>query len=175
MTNPSIGVLIVEDDPVASSVYEQLIQNRKDFTVIGKAQTASETIQLLNVITPDLILLDVHLPDANGIDLLFQIKHAHRHVDIIMITASNDAKTVRDAMRGGAYSYLLKPIMVDSFFQHLKSTAKRGMPGKQMPISNKMKYSGSFKKTLQLPRQSTRPRICQKASTNTHSAKLHKQ
>ncbi|MFD5852078.1 response regulator [Cytobacillus pseudoceanisediminis] len=116
MTNPSIGVLIVEDDPVASSVYEQLIQNGKDFTVIGKAQTASETIQLLNVITPDLILLDVHLPDANGIDLLFQIKHAHRHVDIIMITASNDAKTVRDAMRGGAYSYLLKPIMVDSFF-----------------------------------------------------------
>ena len=116
MTNPSIGVLIVEDDPVASSVYEQLIQKRQDFTVIGKAQTASETIQLLNVITPDLILLDVHLPDANGIDLLFQIKHNHRHIDIIMITASNDAKTVRDAMRGGAYSYLLKPIMVESFF-----------------------------------------------------------
>lgn len=37
MTNPSIGVLIVEDDPVASSVYEQLIQKRQDFTVIGKA------------------------------------------------------------------------------------------------------------------------------------------
>ncbi|MEK3856191.1 response regulator [Cytobacillus sp. FSL H8-0458] len=116
MNNPSIGVLIVEDDPVASSVYEQLIQNRPEFTVIGKAQTASETIQLLNVITPDLILLDVHLPDANGIDLLFQIKHEHRHIDIIMITASNDAKTVRDAMRGGAYSYLLKPVMVESFF-----------------------------------------------------------
>lgn len=116
MTNPSIGVLIVEDDPVASSIYEQLIQNRQDFTVIGKSQTASETIHLLNVVTPDLILLDVHLPDANGIDLLFQIKHEHSHIDIIMITASNDAKTVRDAMRGGAYSYLLKPVMVESFF-----------------------------------------------------------
>lgn len=120
MTNPSIGVLIVEDDSVAASVYEQLIKNKDDFTVIGKAETASETIQLLDVITPELILLDIHLPDANGIDLLFQIKQAHRHVDIIIITASNDAKTVRDSMRGGAFSYMLKPIMVESFFSTLE-------------------------------------------------------
>lgn len=120
MTNPLIGVLIVEDDPVAATVYEQLIKNKEDFTVIGKAQTASEAIQLMDVITPELILLDVHLPDANGIDLLFQIKQANRHVDIIMITASNDAKTVRDSMRGGAFSYMLKPIMVESFFSTLE-------------------------------------------------------
>lgn len=120
MTNPLIGVLIVEDDPVAATVYEQLIKNKEDFTVIGKAQTASEAVQLMDVITPELILLDVHLPDANGIDLLFQIKQANRHVDIIMITASNDAKTVRDSMRGGAFSYMLKPIMVESFFSTLE-------------------------------------------------------
>lgn len=121
MTNPSIGVLIVEDDPVAASVYEQLIKNKEDYTVIGKAQTASETIQLLNVITPELILLDVYLPDANGIDILFQIKQAYRHIDVIMITASNDSKTIGDSMRGGAFSYLLKPIMVESFFSTLEN------------------------------------------------------
>jgi len=121
MNNPSIGVLIVEDDPIAASVYEQLIKNKEDFTVVGKAQTALETIQLLNVITPELILLDVYLPDANGIDILFQIKQAHRNIDVIMITASNDAKTIGDSMRGGAFSYLLKPIMVDSFFSTLEN------------------------------------------------------
>ncbi|ALA52185.1 response regulator [Shouchella clausii] len=131
MQTPSIGVLIVEDDPVAASVYEQLIQSKLDFTIVGKAETAKATKQLLQVITPDLVLLDVQLPDANGIDLLFHIKQLDHHVDVILITASNDAQTVGEAKRGGAFSYMLKPIIVDRFFQTLeeyKAARTKGKP-----------------------------------------------
>lgn len=120
MSKPSIGVLIIEDDPVAASVYEQLIKSTADFTVVGKAETAAAADSMLNVITPELILLDIQLPDANGIDLLFQLKQTYRNVDIIMITAANDAKTVGEAMRGGAFTYILKPIMVESFLAALE-------------------------------------------------------
>lgn len=119
MTSPSIGVLIVEDDGIASTVYEQLVTRKEEFTIVGKAKTVAEAKQLLNVITPDLVLLDVQLPDGNGIDLLKELKTTYQQMDIIMITASNDATAIQRAMESGAFTYMLKPIVLEHFYQTL--------------------------------------------------------
>jgi response regulator of citrate/malate metabolism len=114
-----IQVLIVEDDRVAANVYEHLIQKLEGFDVVGTAYTGNEATQFLTIFKPHVILLDIHLPDIHGIDLLREIRKNSRGVDIIPITAANDANTVTEAVRSGVFSYLIKPIDLKKFTEEL--------------------------------------------------------
>ena len=117
MSKGLIKVMIVEDDETAAKIYEKFTDKAGGFLVVAIATTGKQALDILNIFTPDLILLDVFLPDINGIDLLWEIRKKLRSVDVIMITAANDVGTVSEAIRGGAFSYILKPIMIDKFFE----------------------------------------------------------
>ncbi|KAB7707272.1 response regulator [Bacillus aerolatus] len=112
--------MIIEDDETATKIYEKFTEKVEGFQVIASASTGKQALELLNVFTPDLILLDVFLPDMKGTDLLWEIRKELRSVDVIMITAANDAHTVSEAIRGGAFSYMMKPIMIDKFLDTLE-------------------------------------------------------
>nr|WP_275983764.1 response regulator [Paenibacillus hamazuiensis] len=107
--------MIVEDDAIAAKIYEQFTHKLEGFRVVASASTGGQAMELLHAFTPDLILLDVFLPDMKGIDLLWHIRQSHRSIDVILITAANDTETVSEAIRGGAFSYIIKPIMIDKF------------------------------------------------------------
>lgn len=115
MSEQLIQVMIVEDDAIAAKIYEQFTHKLEGFRIVAAASSGNQALELLEVFTPDLILLDVFLPDMRGIDLLWNIRQAHRHIDVILITAANDTETVSEAIRGGAFSYIIKPIMIDKF------------------------------------------------------------
>ncbi len=57
-----------------------------------------------------LILLDAYLPDVEGLELLWAIRRDHVHVDIVMVTAAKEVETISEALRGGVFDYLIKPI-----------------------------------------------------------------
>ncbi|HZG70676.1 MAG TPA: response regulator, partial [Chondromyces sp.] len=120
MKESLIQVMIIEDDATATKIYEKFTQKVEGFQVVASASTGKQALELLHVFTPDLILLDVFLPDMKGTDLLWEIRKEVRSVDVIMITAANDADTVSEAIRGGAFSYLMKPIMIDKYIETLK-------------------------------------------------------
>ncbi|MDM5335615.1 response regulator [Ureibacillus composti] len=120
MTNDAtINVIIVEDDLEAVNIYKHFTNELEGFRVIATASSGSQTLQLLNMIQPHLILLDVFLPDMNGIELLREIRKKYRGIDVIMITAANDTETVSGAIRGGAFGYLIKPIIIDKLIETL--------------------------------------------------------
>ncbi|HWJ77492.1 MAG TPA: response regulator [Niallia sp.] len=119
MSKGLIKVMIVEDDETAAKIYEKFTDKAEGFQVIAIANTGKQALDMIDVFTPDLILLDVFLPDMNGTDLLWEIRKKIRSVDVIMITAANDVDTVSEAIRGGAYSYILKPIMINKFLEVL--------------------------------------------------------
>jgi len=119
MTSYSIQVMIVEDDPVAAKIYKQFTEKIDGFEVSVIASSGNEAIAYLETFKPQLILLDIYLPDMNGIDLLRVIRMKYRGIDIIPITAANDAETVTEAIRGGVFSYLIKPIDVKKFTDEL--------------------------------------------------------
>lgn len=110
-------VMIIEDDETAARIYEKFTHMVEGFQVVATANTGKQAFEMLHVFTPDLILLDVFLPDMKGTDLLWEIKRDIRSVDVIMITAANDVDTVSEAIRGGAFSYILKPIMINKFLE----------------------------------------------------------
>ncbi|MCM3128612.1 response regulator [Paenibacillus provencensis] len=115
MNQSPIEVMIVEDDPTAAKIYEQITHKQERFKVVATAATGSQALDLLEVYTPNLILLDVHLPDMNGMDLLRNVRQKNEKIDVILITAANDTETVSQAIHGGAFSYFIKPIMIDKF------------------------------------------------------------
>lgn len=112
-----IKVMIIEDDETAAKIYEKFTDKAGGFLVVATATTGKQALDMLEIFTPDLILLDVFLPDMNGIDLLWEIRKKQRNLDVIMITAANDVGTVSEAIRGGAFSYIIKPIMINKFFE----------------------------------------------------------
>jgi response regulator of citrate/malate metabolism len=93
-----IKVLIVDDDFMVAKVHAGFIQRTPGFMVVG-----AERLQ------PDLVLLDIHLPDINGLDLMHRLRDVAPELDVLVISAAREVETVRKALRGGIVHYLIKP------------------------------------------------------------------
>lgn len=104
-------VMIIEDDLAIAQLHHNYLQQLNGFEVIAIATTSAEAQLQLTLLEPDLVLLDVYLPDGSGLDILNQIRGSNRHCDVILITAARDVETLQTAMRGGVVDYLLKPVM----------------------------------------------------------------
>ncbi|MBB6448220.1 CitB family two-component system response regulator CitT [Geomicrobium halophilum] len=115
--NESYKVLIVEDDFRVAEINRQFIEKMDGFTVTGMAKTGEETIEQLNnsQTLPDLILLDVYIPDVEGLELLWTIRNHYHEVDVIMMTAAKEVSTIEESLRGGAFDYIVKPIEFERF------------------------------------------------------------
>lgn len=104
-------VMIIEDDLAIAQLHHNYLQQLNGLEVIAIATTSAEAQLQLTLLEPDLVLLDVYLPDGSGLDILNQIRGSNRHCDVILITAARDVETLQTAMRGGVVDYLLKPVM----------------------------------------------------------------
>ncbi|NUT53005.1 MAG: response regulator [Saccharothrix sp.] len=104
-----IRVLVVDDDFMVAKVHSGYVARTPGFEVVGVAHTGAEALRLVRELRPDLVLLDVYLPDVDGLAVLRELRGLADDVDVIVITAATDVETVRGAMRGGVLHYLIKP------------------------------------------------------------------
>ncbi len=107
----AIKVLIIEDDLGIAEIHRRNIAKVEGYEVIGIACTKSEAESLLEVLKPDLMFLDVYLPDGNGLDILRNLRQKKYNCDVILVTADRDVTTLQQAMHGGVVDYLLKPVV----------------------------------------------------------------
>ncbi|RKQ35799.1 response regulator [Oceanobacillus halophilus] len=110
-----IHVLIVEDDPMVLEVNKSFLEKIPHFHLMGSAGTGKEAIEMIRRKDPDLVLLDVFLPDLSGLDVIQKVREEGLPVDIIMITAARDTNTVHQFFRFGAVDYIVKPFRFDRF------------------------------------------------------------
>ena len=107
-----IRTLVVDDDFRVASIHAAYVAKVPGFSVVGQAHSAESLVTSLGPLQPDLILLDLYLPDHHGLEVLKRLRQpASRanNVDVIVITAASDPTSVRSAMQCGAVHYLLKP------------------------------------------------------------------
>jgi response regulator of citrate/malate metabolism len=104
-----INVLIVDDDFMVAKVHAGFIQRTPGFQVVGVAHTGAQAVLETQRLQPDLVLLDIHLPDINGLDLMHQLRDVAPELDVLVISAAREVDTVRRALRGGIVHYLIKP------------------------------------------------------------------
>jgi DNA-binding NtrC family response regulator len=104
---PAVQILYAEDDPASGRLVKSIAATEGySVTVFG---TGQEFLRALED-KPDLVLLDLHLPDASGLDLLAKSRARYPDVPVIVATASNSVNDVIQALKGGAMDYLTKPI-----------------------------------------------------------------
>ncbi|MDO7642631.1 response regulator [Reinekea forsetii] len=108
-----LRIAIVEDDPQNAEIQRRFVQRIANTELCGIAHSVQEAQDLIDVFQPQLVLLDVHLPDGNGLELLRQWRMANQQVDIILITAAKDVETLRSALHAGVFEYILKPLAFD--------------------------------------------------------------
>ncbi|MFC0474556.1 response regulator [Robertmurraya beringensis] len=120
MRNREIEVLIVEDDRRIAEIQQRYIEQIQGFQVVGIAASYIEARTLIDILKPDLLLLDVYFPDMNGLDLLKETKQLEKHTDVIMITATKELDKVQEAISIGVFDYMIKPVVFDRFKQALQ-------------------------------------------------------
>ncbi|MGO4385671.1 response regulator [Specibacter sp. RAF43] len=108
-----IKTLVVDDDFRVAGIHAARVARVDGFECVGEAYTAASAREAIARLKPDLLLLDVHLPDEDGLSLLRSLQAAGSQVDCIVITAARDVATVRSAMSSGAVYYLVKPFSFD--------------------------------------------------------------
>ena len=118
-----IKVLVVDDDFMVAKVHAAFVARTPGFEVAGVAHSGATALVSAAALNPDLVLLDIHLPDMSGIDVLRQLRELQPDVDVLVISAAKEAETVRTALRGGVVNYLLKPFEQDDLRERLEQYA----------------------------------------------------
>jgi response regulator of citrate/malate metabolism len=115
-----IRVLIVDDDFMVAKVHAGFIQRTPGFAVVGVAHTGAQAMAETARLKPDLVLLDIHLPDVNGLDLMTRLREVAPELDVLVISAAREVETVRKALRGGIVHYLIKPFSQSDLQERLE-------------------------------------------------------
>lgn len=104
-----IRVVVVDDDFMVATVHAGFVARVPGFTVVGVSHSGGEALRMIAELRPDLVLLDIHLPDVSGIEVLRRLRESDPEVDVLVISAAKEVDTVQTALRGGVVNYLLKP------------------------------------------------------------------
>ena len=115
-----ITILIVEDDFMVAKVHAGFVRQTPGFAVVGVAHNGADALAEALRLKPDLVLLDIHLPDISGLDLLQQLREAQPDLDALVISAAREVDTVRRALRGGIVHYLMKPFSAEDLSDRLE-------------------------------------------------------
>ncbi|WP_010529547.1 response regulator [Lentibacillus jeotgali] len=120
--NDNIQVLIIEDDFRIAEINRKYVEMVEGYTVDAVVKTGEEALEILQKCKsrPQLILLDIYIPDVKGMELLWQIRHKYHDIDMITVTAANETSAIEEALRGGVFDYIVKPVDADRFAQSLK-------------------------------------------------------
>lgn len=102
-------VLVVEDEEVAAGAHAAYVERVPGFTVVGVARSGADAVRLMREDAVDLVLLDMHLPDVHGLELLQRFRQDGHLADVIAVTSARDLDVVRRAVSQGVVQYLLKP------------------------------------------------------------------
>jgi len=116
-----IKVLIAEDDPMVADINKSFTEAIEGFTVVGIARNGKEALDLIRRTAPDLVILDVYMPNVEGTEVLTLIRRSEAPVDVIMVTAANDIATIGKVLRGGVVDYIIKPFKFERYRAVLES------------------------------------------------------
>jgi DNA-binding NarL/FixJ family response regulator len=121
-----IRIFVVDDHEIFRDGLRVLIDATDDMELVGEADSGEHVLEKIAALHPDLILMDIHMPGENGIDITRRIKEHYPDVIVLMLTMFDDDKSVFAAMRAGASGYVLKGIKHNEMLQTLRVAATGG-------------------------------------------------
>lgn len=123
MNNDPVTILLVDDHVLFRDGVRTLLLGNDDFVLVGEAETGEDAVHLADELQPDVILMDVQLPGANGIEATRLIVQNSPHIYVLMVTMFDDDQSVFAAMRAGARGYILKGAHHDDMLRAIQAAA----------------------------------------------------
>ncbi|SDN06527.1 two-component system response regulator NarL [Vreelandella arcis] len=120
-------IMVIDDHPLLRRGVRQLLEMEEDLQLVYETGSPQDGIQQAVSLEPDMLLLDMNMPDMNGLETLKQLREAGYTGRIIMYTVSDQEDDVVDALRGGADGYLLKDMEPEDMVHQLRQAAKGRM------------------------------------------------
>jgi response regulator of citrate/malate metabolism len=114
-----IRTLVIDDDFRVAHVHAAFVDRVDGFICVGQANSAAQARHAVEDLQPDLMILDIYMPDEDGISLLRSLLSSENSPDCIFVTAARDLESVQTAMKLGAAYYLVKPFGFDQFRNQL--------------------------------------------------------
>ncbi len=123
MENATIHLLIVDDSQAARTGLKALLKAVTDVSLVGETAGGAEAIQLAERLQPDVILMDLHMPDVNGIEATRHIVRTSPHIAVLVLTMYDDDDSVFAAIQAGARGYLLKGASKSEMLRAIRDVA----------------------------------------------------
>lgn len=186
----TIKVLIVDDHKLFRQGLRSLMSTRDDIVeVVGEAATAAEAIKLTGQLHPNVVLMDIFMPDVNGLEATREIKKRFPDVAVVILTSSEKDSHLFEAVRADAAGYLLKNLDADELFNMLQGVAKgeaamtRAMASRVLKGIARQKIGGQSELDTLTERESmvlhlvaqgeSNPQIAEKLSISVNTVKTH--
>jgi len=122
MTRP-IRILIADDHPVVRSGLESMLAKQPDFEVVGEAENGMEAVRLAKELSPDVILMDLRMPEMDGAAVTGKISKDHPETRVLVLTTYDTDADILRAVEAGATGYLLKDAPREELYEAVRSTA----------------------------------------------------
>ena len=125
--NAPVRLLIADDHPIVRAGFEGMLAEKPDLEVVGEAGNGEEAVRLADQLRPDVVLMDLRMPEMDGVEAIGRIKEAHPHVHVLVLTTYDSDADILRAIEAGATGYLLKDTPREELFRAIRAAA-RGEP-----------------------------------------------
>lgn len=116
----AIRILVADDHPVVRDGLVAILSTQQDFDVVGEAGDGQETLRKVSALTPNVLLLDLEMPEMDGVRVLQALRESHSTTRVIVFTAFDTDERILAAVRAGAQGYLLKGAPRDEIFEAVR-------------------------------------------------------
>jgi DNA-binding NarL/FixJ family response regulator len=125
---PRLRILLVDDQPLFRRALATLISAQFDMTVVGEGEDGRDALEKVRALQPDLVVMDVNMPGASGVDGVRAIRQAGFATPIVMLTVSEDDDDLFESIKAGANGYLLKNVKPEQLFDDLRGVMRGEAP-----------------------------------------------
>ena len=152
----SIRILVADDHPVVRDGLVALLSTQSDFMVVGQASTGSELITNVEIARPDVVLLDLEMPELHGVEALTRVTTEHPGLKVLVFTAYDDDERMIAAVQAGAQGYMLKGSARDEVFAAIRAICQGGTHLQPEAASRLMREDSSEAQELDASRLTAR-------------------
>ena len=124
----AIRLLISDDHPVVRAGLGGMLSGEEGFEVVGEATNGSEAVALTNRLSPDVVLMDLRMPEMDGVEAISRIKEQHPETQVLVLTTYESDADILRALEKGATGYMLKDAPREDLFEAIRATAEGKSP-----------------------------------------------
>lgn len=120
----NIRVVIIEDDPMVVEINRDFVEAVPGFKTVGKAKNGKQGLEIIDRLKPDLVIVDIFMPEMDGIEFIREVRENRMDIDVIVISASDQPSHIQECMRCGIIDYLIKPFKKERLAHSLENYKK---------------------------------------------------